>query len=263
MCCSGTGPRDRRRATAPPRGDAGVAGGLPGSAQPVPAAAGGRELAGHRAGPRAGRQLAPAAGAAARAGNAAGWSGCWTGCEDSMAAAGRNAGWPAAPMRPEPRGGSWPAPGCTGGPGIVPGGWPRWLGPITAVCADVVRPSLRWLVAGGRDTASWSAPWPRFRDPEGSRGCGRCATPIPPCRAAGRHTLRRAAVILAAKGGTLDGITIGDLLELLDTEAEVHGAPRADARPATGCCASRGSSARQRRRGCASCAPRASARPRS
>jgi hypothetical protein len=42
------------------------------------------------------------------------------------------------------------------------------------------------------------------------------------------RTLRRAAVILAAKGGTLADITIGDLLELLDTEADVHGAARGD-----------------------------------
>ena len=42
------------------------------------------------------------------------------------------------------------------------------------------------------------------------------------------RTLRRAAVILAAKGGMLAGITVGDLLELLDTEADVHGAARSD-----------------------------------
>jgi hypothetical protein len=42
------------------------------------------------------------------------------------------------------------------------------------------------------------------------------------------RTLRRAAVILAAKGGMLADITIGDLLELLDTEADVHGAARSD-----------------------------------
>jgi integrase len=47
-------------------------------------------------------------------------------------------------------------------------------------------------------------------------------------KTAGSRTLRRAAVILAARGGTLAGITIGDLLELLDTEAGVHGAARSD-----------------------------------
>jgi hypothetical protein len=44
--------------------------------------------------------------------------------------------------------------------------------------------------------------------------------------AARGHTLRRAALILAAKGGVLAGIIIGDVLELLDTEADVHGAAR-------------------------------------
>ena len=36
------------------------------------------------------------------------------------------------------------------------------------------------------------------------------------------RTLRRAAVILAAKGGTLAEITAGDVLELLDAEASTH-----------------------------------------
>ena len=48
-------------------------------------------------------------------------------------------------------------------------------------------------------------------------------------KTAGSHKLRRAAVILAARGGTLDGITIGDVLELLDTESQVHGAARSEA----------------------------------
>ena len=36
-------------------------------------------------------------------------------------------------------------------------------------------------------------------------------------------------MIVAAKGGMLDGIQLGDLLELLDTEADVLGAARAEA----------------------------------
>lgn len=43
------------------------------------------------------------------------------------------------------------------------------------------------------------------------------------------HALRRAAVIVAAKGGRLAGIEVGDVLELLDTEAQVLGAVRAGA----------------------------------
>ena len=100
---------------------------------------------------------------------------------------------------------------------------------ITAVCSDVVRPSLAWLVAGGRDHGELARAMAALRDPEGfARLRALCdgdpAVSNPPRS----HTLRRAAVILAAKGGTLDGITIGDLLELLDTEGRVHGAPRSD-----------------------------------
>jgi hypothetical protein len=64
------------------------------------------------------------------------------------------------------------------------------------------------------------------------------------------RTLRRVAVILAAKGGTLAGITIGDVLELLDTEAGIHGAARSESAACyRGCSARWGSSARQRQPG--------------
>ena len=68
-----------------------------------------------------------------------------------------------------------------------------------------------------------------LRDPKVSRGCGpvrQRARAV--SKTARSRTLRRAAVILAAKGGMLADITIGDVLELLDTEADVHGAARGD-----------------------------------
>jgi hypothetical protein len=100
---------------------------------------------------------------------------------------------------------------------------------ITAVCADIVRPSLAWLVAGGRDHGELARTMAALRDPGGfARLRALCDSDPAVSKTAGSHTLRRAAVILAARGGTLDGITIGDLLELLDTEAQVHGAARSD-----------------------------------
>jgi integrase len=92
---------------------------------------------------------------------------------------------------------------------------------MAAVCGDIVRPSLAWLAGAGYD-ADLARVMAAFRDPQGfaqlAQLCGQ-----PAVRA---HTLRRAAAILAAKGGMIAGIQIGDLLELLDTEADVLGAAR-------------------------------------
>ena len=100
---------------------------------------------------------------------------------------------------------------------------------VTAICADIVRPSLGWLAAGERDHAELARGMAALRDPDGfARLRALCDSDPAVSKTARSHTLRRAAVILAARGGTLAGITIGDLLELLDTEAGVHGAARSD-----------------------------------
>ncbi len=101
---------------------------------------------------------------------------------------------------------------------------------VTAVCAGIIRPSLGWLVAGGCDHTALARAMAASRDPagfgrlralgDGDRGSTAAKT---------ARTLHRAAVIVAAKGGVLAGITIGDVLELLDTEASIHGAVRSDA----------------------------------
>ncbi|HLK77346.1 MAG TPA: site-specific integrase [Streptosporangiaceae bacterium] len=99
---------------------------------------------------------------------------------------------------------------------------------ITVIAGDVVRPSLAWLAAAGCDTELARA-MAAFRDPQGFARLGDLceAGPGGPAGKTDRnHVLRRTAVILAAKGGMLDGIVVGDLLELLDTEADVLGAAR-------------------------------------
>ncbi len=100
---------------------------------------------------------------------------------------------------------------------------------VTAICADIVRPSLAWLAAGERDHGELASAMAALRDPDGfAQLQALCDSDPAVSKAAGSRTRRRAAVILAARGGTLAGITIGDLLELLDTEAGVHGAARSD-----------------------------------
>ena len=102
---------------------------------------------------------------------------------------------------------------------------------ITAVGAGIVRPSLAWLVAGGCEHAELARAMSALRDPGGfARLQALCdgGSAAAVSKTARTRTLRRAAVMLAAKGGMLADITIGDLLELLDTEADVHGAARGD-----------------------------------
>ena len=136
---------------------------------------------------------------------------------------------------------------------------------VTAVCAGIIRPSPGWLAAGGCDHAGLARAMAAFRDPAGfaelqAPGDGGPAAPAP--KSARSHALRRAAVILAAKGGVIASIRIGDLLELLDTEAEVHGAARSDARRLLPAAPRDGRLRPGRARpGCGNCAPRASARP--
>ena len=102
---------------------------------------------------------------------------------------------------------------------------------LAAICADVVRPSLAWLAA----SRSWHAELARLmatgRDPAGfarlHTACGNDPA-MAISRTARNRTLRRAAVIMAAKGGTVTDIAVGDLLELLDTETGVYGAAKPD-----------------------------------
>jgi hypothetical protein len=102
---------------------------------------------------------------------------------------------------------------------------------IAVIAGDVVRPSLAWLAAAGCD-AELARAMAAFRDPQGFARLGDLCDHGPGgpvTKTARHHTLRRAAVILAAKGGMLDGIQVGDVLELLDTEAGVPGAATGEA----------------------------------
>lgn len=89
------------------------------------------------------------------------------------------------------------------------------------VCGEVIRPSLGWVMtpATPRDLVTEIA---RTRDPGGF------ADLVAICRGAGvnAHTtglaLRRIASILAAKGGVVGDITVGDCLELLRVAEDQH-----------------------------------------
>jgi Phage integrase family len=87
------------------------------------------------------------------------------------------------------------------------------------ISADVVRPALGWLVAKATGPGSLVRHLARARDPEGfARLKALCDADPHVSAISGSHTLYRAAEIAAAKGGGLADITVGDVLELLDTE---------------------------------------------
>ena len=111
----------------------------------------------------------------------------------------------------------------------------RWLrdelsGALVAViCGDLVRPSLNCLVAGAAGKGSLTRNLARIRDPQGfARLQALCDSDPRVSTYAASLTLRRSAEIIAAKGGALADITVGDTLELMDREAEIFTCPTRD-----------------------------------
>jgi hypothetical protein len=94
-----------------------------------------------------------------------------------------------------------------------------------AICADLIRPSLGWLVSSLPGKGALARDLARARDPAGfGRLRELCAGDPGISEAAGDYALRRVSLIVAAKGGRAADITVGDVLELLDTETGAHGA---------------------------------------
>jgi integrase len=90
---------------------------------------------------------------------------------------------------------------------------------LALIFADVVRPALRWLVATPSIKSELANGLALDRDPGGfARLREHCQAHAEIPGRAARLTAQRGAVILAAKGGTLADITVGDVLELVDTE---------------------------------------------
>ena len=102
---------------------------------------------------------------------------------------------------------------------------------LVLVGADVVRPSLAWLLTGGR-TRKLGPRMSRLRDPAGFARLRRLCEADPGISPAAQAMVQfRVAVIAAAKGGVLADITVGDVLEAL--EAEVPLRAKQHAGPAT------------------------------
>ena len=98
------------------------------------------------------------------------------------------------------------------------------------ISADLIRPSLHWLLAGTAGQRSLVRNLAASRDPGGfARLRALCEGDPGVSDVAGNQTLYRSALIVAAKGGPLADITVGDVMELFAAEDD---GPRAN--PATG-----------------------------
>ena len=93
-------------------------------------------------------------------------------------------------------------------------------GLLSLICADVIRPGIGWLLATATPKRL-AAEMARTRDPAGLTGLAARCDASPVGEATTRVALHRVAVIMAAKGGMVADITIGDCLELLDAAAAV------------------------------------------
>ncbi|MHB8290644.1 MAG: tyrosine-type recombinase/integrase [Acidimicrobiales bacterium] len=94
---------------------------------------------------------------------------------------------------------------------------------VVAIAADVVRPSFGWLLTGAKHDRL--APrMTTMRDPDGfAELAAHCERDPVITAVAATAARRRIAMILAAKGGVIADITIGDFLEAIGAETAAHG----------------------------------------
>ena len=94
-------------------------------------------------------------------------------------------------------------------------------GLLVLICADVIRPSVGWLLGSPRRDAAWPSRWPApvtaSHSPSSPDVRHR-----PVGLQAGQQAMTRIAVIMAAKGGVVGDVSVGDCLELLEA-ARSHG----------------------------------------
>lgn len=94
-------------------------------------------------------------------------------------------------------------------------------GLLMLICGDVIRPGLPWMLTRThRHLASVMA---LTRDPDGFARLNQLAEAGPTAsRTDARIAATRIATLMASKGGGVNDITVGDCVELVDTQRRVH-----------------------------------------
>ncbi|MET9078208.1 site-specific integrase [Streptomyces sp. NPDC004232] len=93
-------------------------------------------------------------------------------------------------------------------------------GALALICADIIRPSLDWLLT--RQSQNLRQAVTEGRDPAGFAALATVAAPELWSTNLGYHARYQIALLLVAKGGGVRDITVGDCLELREAEARVY-----------------------------------------
>jgi Phage integrase family len=94
-------------------------------------------------------------------------------------------------------------------------------GLLTLICGDVIRPGLAWMLT--RNLKYLAPGMAQTRDPGGFARLDELAESGPSASLEdARHAATRIATLLACKGGVIGAITVGDCVELADTQRQVH-----------------------------------------
>ena len=114
----------------------------------------------------------------------------------------------------------WKA-GRAGEPPARPGGLPPHIGGglMLLICGDVIRPSAGWLLRCSPTPRNLAAEMARTRDAAAFAGLAALCQSGSVGSFARLAALDKIAVIMAAKGGRVADITVGDCVQLLDTVA--------------------------------------------
>ena len=105
------------------------------------------------------------------------------------------------------------------------------LGPglLVLMCADVIRPSLGWLLRFAPARRGLPAEMARTRDSAAFAALAELCTHGRVGLQTGQQALTRVAVILAAKGGPVAAVRVGDCMELLQGAGELRAASGGEA----------------------------------
>lgn len=100
---------------------------------------------------------------------------------------------------------------------------PTQLAPslLVLVCADVIRPDLTWLLTCAAARRNLATEMARTRDTAAFAQLTRLCQDTGVSVQVGQQALVRVAAIMAAKGGLVDDVTVGDCVELLNVTAQV------------------------------------------